>query len=135
MDRPYFMRPFRLRTGSKNLSSASHRWEYTKSYFKENAKIFLKSSTTQRKYYNFKTKIRLQNIHKKENLKPEIKPMIENLQDELYQLENKHKVLKIVLTLEVGGQKMFQNFLESTWKRKYAKSNNIWINHDNKYWW
>ena len=26
---------------------------------------------------------------KKENLKPEIKPMIEKLQDELYQLENK----------------------------------------------
>ena len=47
-------------------------------------------------------------------MKPEIKPMIENLQDELYQLENKHKVLKIVLTLEAGGQKMSQNFLEST---------------------
>ena len=28
-------------------------------------------------------------MHKKENFKPEIKPMIENLQDELYQLENK----------------------------------------------
>ena len=62
-------------------------------------------------------------------MKPEIKPMIENLQDELYQLENKHKVLKIVLTLEVGGQKMSQNFLESVKnlqnQRKYAKSNNI----------
>ena len=34
-------------------------------------------------------KIRLQNLYKKENFKPEIKPMIENLQDELYQLENK----------------------------------------------
>ena len=32
---------------------------------------------------------RLQNLSKKENFKPEIKPMIENLQDELYQLENK----------------------------------------------
>ena len=28
-------------------------------------------------------------MYKKENFKPEIKPMIENLQDELYQLENK----------------------------------------------
>ena len=27
----------------------------------------------------------------KENFKPEIKPMIENLQDEIYQLENKQK--------------------------------------------
>ena len=30
------------------------------------------------------TKIRLQNLYKKKNFKPEIKPMIENLQDKLY---------------------------------------------------
>ena len=47
-------------------------------------------------------------------MKPEIKPMTENLQDELYQLENKQKVVNFVLTLEVGVQKMPQNFLEST---------------------
>ena len=29
-----------------------------------------------------------ENLCKKENVKPEIKPMIENLQNELYQLEN-----------------------------------------------
>ena len=40
--------------------------------------------------------------------------MIENFQDEIYQLENKQKVLNFVLTLEAGGQKMSQNFLEST---------------------
>ena len=34
-------------------------------------------------------KRRLRNLYKKENIKPEIKPMIENLQDELSQLENK----------------------------------------------
>ena len=33
---------------------------------------------------------RLRSIYKKENFKPEIKPMIENLQDELYKLENKY---------------------------------------------
>ena len=38
---------------------------------------------------NFKTERRLQNLYKRENFKPEIKLMIENLQDELYQLENK----------------------------------------------
>ena len=43
--------------------------------------------------------------------------MIENFQDEIYQLENKQKVLNFVLTLETGGKKMPQNFLESTWKR------------------
>ena len=44
--------------------------------------------------------------------------MIENLQDELYQLENKQA--KTFLT-------MLQNFHQSTWKTDYAKSNNIWI--------
>ena len=34
-------------------------------------------------------KRRLRNLWKTENFKPEIKPMIENLQDELSQLENK----------------------------------------------
>ena len=29
-----------------------------------------------------------ENLYKKENVKPKIKPMIENLQNELYQLEN-----------------------------------------------
>ena len=40
--------------------------------------------------------IRLQNIHKKENFTSKIKPMIENLQDELYQLKNKQaKTIKL----------------------------------------
>ena len=42
-----------------------------------------------KKIYNFKNEIRLQNLYKKENFKPEIKPMIANLQEELYQLANK----------------------------------------------
>ena len=44
--------------------------------------------------------------------------MIENLQDELYQLENKQT--KTFLTMP-------QNFLQSTWKIEYAKSNNIGV--------
>ena len=36
-----------------------------------------------------KLKKRLRNLYKKEHFKPEIKPMIENFQDKLYQLENK----------------------------------------------
>ena len=39
--------------------------------------------------FHWKTERRLQNLYKKENFKPEIKSMIKNLQDELYQLENK----------------------------------------------
>ena len=57
---------------------------------------------------------KIQNLYKKENFKPEIKPMTENLQDELYQLENKQKVLNFVLKLEAGGRKIPQNFLQST---------------------
>ena len=41
--------------------------------------------------------------------------MIENLKNELYQSEtNKQKVLHLWLTLEAGGRKMPQNFLQST---------------------
>ena len=58
--------------------------------------------------------MRLQYLHNKEDFKPEIKPKIENLQDELCQLENKQKVLNFVLTLEAGGQEMPHNFLQST---------------------
>ena len=36
-----------------------------------------------KKILEFNTERRLQNIYKKENFKPEIKLMIENLQDEL----------------------------------------------------
>ena len=53
--------PFRRDQGHNNLSSASDCWEYTKSCFKENAKIFSKNSTTQ----EIKTKIRQTNT--KEN--------------------------------------------------------------------
>ena len=44
---------------------------------------------------------------------------------------NKQKVLNFLLTLEAAGQKIPQNFLQSTWKTEYEKSNNIWI----IYWW
>ena len=39
--------------------------------------------------------------------------MIQNIQDEIYQLENK---------LSMPGK-----FLQSTWKLEYTKSNNIWV--------
>ena len=38
---------FLLKTQKSNHSSASDWWEYTKSRFKENAKVFSKNSTTQ----------------------------------------------------------------------------------------
>ena len=50
----------------------------------------------------------MQSLYKIENFKPEIKPMIENLQDEPYQLENKQaKVAKLRVNTrwELEGEK------------------------------
>ena len=75
---------------SNNLSSASDWWEYTKSCFKENGKIFSKNSTTQENIPILRLKEdEKENSYEGENFRPEIKLMIENLQNELYQLENK----------------------------------------------
>ena len=49
---------------------------------------------------------------KKENFKPEIKPMIENLQDELYQIENKQAKgakLRANTRWELEGKNFFQS--------------------------
>ena len=70
--------------------------------------MFSKNSPTQENTAVFRTKIRLKNLYKKENFKPEIKPMIENLQDELYQLENK----------QAKGAKLRANF--RSWRAENA---------------
>ena len=76
--------------GSNNLSSASDWWEYSKSCFKENDNIFSKNCTTQENITILRLKYgKKEHLHKRENFKPEIKPLIENLQSELYQLEKK----------------------------------------------
>ena len=73
----------------KTHSSSSDWWEYTNFCFEENARTFSKNSTTQKNITISILKNRIWNFYKKENFKPETKPMIENLQDELYQLESK----------------------------------------------
>ena len=54
-------------------------------------KFFLKKSTTQENIKILRLNKRLQNLKtaQRENFKPEIKIMIENLQNKFYQLENK----------------------------------------------
>ena len=61
-------------------------WKYTGSCIKQ---TFSKTSTTQENIRISRLKKRLLNFYKEENFKPEIKPIIKNLQDELNQLENK----------------------------------------------
>ena len=63
--------------------------ENTKSKFKENARTFSQNSTTQENIRISRLKEDFKTYTRKENFKPEIKPVIENLQDELYQLEIK----------------------------------------------
>ena len=81
---------FLIKNTKKNIhSSASNWWKYTKSCFKENVRAFSKNSPTQEKIRISRLKKRRRNPYKKENFKSEIKAIIENVQDELYQLKNK----------------------------------------------
>ena len=57
-------------------------------------------------------KRRLRNLYKKENIKPEIKPMIENLQDEPSQLENKKVKLRANIRWELEGKKCSKTFFK-----------------------
>ena len=73
-------------------------------------------------------KRRLRNLYKKENFKPEIKAMNENLQDGLSQLESK-QARSVKLCDNIWWELEAKNApkLSSNWKTEYAKSNNIWI--------
>ena len=65
---------------------------------------------------------------KKKKFKPEIKSIIKNLQDELYQLENKQaKGAKLRAKVKWGlkVKNATKYIFQTTWKKEYAKSNNI----------
>ena len=74
---------FFLKT-QKTTSSASAWWGNSKSSFKENARTFSKTSANQEIRIS-KLKKKTMKFVSKENFEPKIKPMIENLRDELYQ--------------------------------------------------
>ena len=74
---------FFLKT-QKTTSSANAWWGNSKSSFKENARTFSKSSTTQEIRIS-KPKKKTMTFVQKENFEPKMKPMIGNLRDELYQ--------------------------------------------------
>ena len=77
---------FFIKNTKNNRPSASEWWEYTKYCFKENANIFFQKLHHSRKYYkNFKIKKKDLKFVQKVNFKPKIKPVIENLQNELDQ--------------------------------------------------
>ena len=78
-----------LKTKENEFSTRTYWWEYTKSQIKDNTRSFSKNSTRRENIRISRLKKRLRNLYKKENFKPEIKPMINNLQDELYILESK----------------------------------------------
>ena len=78
-----------LKKKENGFSTPTYWWEYIKSKIKDNTRSFAKNSTRQENIRISRLKKRLRNLYKKENFKPEIKPMINNLQDELYILESK----------------------------------------------
>ena len=99
----------------------------TKSRLRKNARISSKNSTTQENIRISRLKTKLRNLYKKEKFKSEIKPIIENLSDELYQLENEHaKVAKlhVNILLRPKGEKCSKTYL-IVLEGQYAKSNNF----------
>ena len=104
-----------LKTKRNNYSSISDWWKYTKCQIKENTRLFSKNSTKQEKVRISRLKKRLRNLYKKENFKPEIKPLINNLQDELYSLESKQaRGSKICanITYDLEGEKCSKIFFK-----------------------
>ena len=87
-------------------------WEYTKSCLKENARTFSKNSITQENIIISKLKKGLRSLYKREKFTPEIKPMIENVQDEFYQLENK----------QAKSAKLCANIRWELESKKYSKT-------------
>ena len=62
-----------------------------------------------------KTKKNTEKLKKRKSFKPEIKPMIENFQDELYQLENKQaKCVKLQSNIrwKLEGEKCSKTFFD-----------------------
>ena len=64
-----------LRTKRSKYSSIIGWWEYTKCQIKENAVSFFKNSTKKENIRISGLKKRLRNLYKRENFKPEIKPL------------------------------------------------------------
>ena len=89
--------------------------------------MFSKNSTKHENIRLSRLKTRLRNLYKKEKFKSEIKPIIENLSDKLYQLENGRAngaKLHANIIFDMEGEKcskIYFNVLE----RYYAKSNNF----------
>ena len=87
---------FFIKNTKNKHSLASEWWGNSKSGCKENARTVSKNYTTREKIKILRLKKDCETYIKKRNFKPEIKPMIEIWQDELYQLENKRgKVDKV----------------------------------------
>ena len=87
--------------------------ENTKCKIKDKARIFSKNSTKQENIRISRHKKRLRNLYEKENYKPEIKPMINIFQDELYCLESKQaKGTKIRANIrwDLEGEKCSKTF-------------------------
>ena len=104
-----------LKTKRNDYSSTSDWWEDAKCKIKNNVRTFSKNSTKQENIRISRLKKRLRNLYKKENYKPEIRPMINTFQDELYLLESKQaKGAKIRANIrwDLEGEKCSKTFFQ-----------------------
>ena len=103
-----------LKTKRSKYSSIIDWCEYTKCQIKENARSFSKNSTKKENRIS-KLKKRLRNLCNKENFKPEIKPLINNLWDELYSLESKEArgaKIRANIRWDLEGEKCSKSFFK-----------------------
>ena len=113
-----------LSTKKTNYSCPSVWWEYTKSQIKDNVRLFAKNSTKKKNIRISRFKKRLQNLYKNKNFKPEIMPLIKNLQDKLCTLESKQaKGTKIRANTkwELEGKKCSKIFFNVLERQKICK--------------
>ena len=89
-------------------------WSAKDSTIKENAR-----TCSINHFYNFKTEKEvtklIRNLYEKKYFKPEIKPIIRNLQHELYQFVNKQaKSAKLAASIKwkLEGEKCFKTFFK-----------------------
>ena len=93
----------------------------TKCRLGKNARTFSKNSNTQDSIRISRLKKRLRKLYNKENFKPEIKLIIENLLDELIGMEHaKDAKVCVNIILKLESEKDFRAL-----ERQYAKSSNF----------
>ena len=123
---------FYFKKKGNSYSSTGDWWEYTKYKIKYTATIFFKNSTKQENIRISRLKKRLRNLYKKENYKPETKPVINTSEDDVYFLESKQaKGAKIGANIrwDLEGEKCSKTFFKVLERQNMQNQIHIIIIH------